>query len=325
METPLLEIEDLKLYYPVRGGWFGRRRHVRAVDGVSFSIRRGETVGLVGESGCGKSSLGRAIVHLEEPTAGRILLNGEDLAGLRGGALRKKRRDLQMIFQDPYGSLNPRLSIRTALDEVLRLHSGMDPAGRTKRAEELMKLVGLDPSQLDRYPHQFSGGQRQRIGIARALAADPALIVADEPVSALDVSVQAAIINLLQEIQSRMGTAFLFIAHDLAVVEHICHRIMVMYLGRIMEIGPAEELCSDPLHPYSLALLSSVPQIDISKRRHRIILNGDVPSPLNPPAGCRFHTRCPFATARCAEEIPPLQEVSPGRFCACHAPGKFQK
>ena len=307
MGTLLLEIEDLKLYYPVRGGWFGRRRHVRAVDGVSFSIRRGETVGLVGESGCGKSSLGRAIVHLEEPTAGRILLNGEDLAGLRGGALRKKRRDLQMIFQDPYGSLNPRLSIRTALDEVLRLHSDQDAAGRAKRAEELMKLVGLDPSQLDRYPHQFSGGQRQRIGIARALASDPALVVADEPVSALDVSVQAAIINLLQEIQSRMGTAFLFIAHDLAVVEHISARIMVMYLGRIMESGPSHEVCASPRHPYTRALLSAVPTIHPETGRKRILLAGDVPSPLDPPAGCPFHPRCPYAREECRRNCPDLK------------------
>ena len=308
MAAPLLEIDDLKLYYPVRGGWFGRRKYVRAVDGVSFSIRRGETVGLVGESGCGKSSLGRAIVHLEEPTAGRILLNGEDLAGLRGDALRKKRRDLQMIFQDPYGSLNPRLSIRTALDEVLRLHSAQDAAGRAKRAEELMKLVGLDPSQLDRYPHQFSGGQRQRIGIARALASDPALIVADEPVSALDVSVQAAIINLLQEIQARMGTAFLFIAHDLAVVEHISARILVMYLGRIMESGPSHEVCASPRHPYTRSLLSAVPTIHPETGRKRILLAGDVPSPLDPPAGCPFHPRCPYAREECRRNCPDLKE-----------------
>ena len=319
METPLLEIEDLKLYYPVRGGWFGRRRHVRAVDGVSFSIRRGETVGLVGESGCGKSSLGRAIVRLEEPTAGRILLNGEDLASLHGDALRKKRRDLQMIFQDPYGSLNPRLSIRTALDEVLRLHSDQDAPGRAKRAEELMKLVGLDPSQLDRYPHQFSGGQRQRIGIARALASDPALVVADEPVSALDVSVQAAIINLLQEIQSRMGTAFLFIAHDLAVVEHISARILVMYLGRIMESGPSHEVCAHPRHPYTRALLSAVPTIHPETGRKRILLAGDVPSPLDPPAGCPFHPRCPYAREECRRNCPALTEDG-GRAVRCFFP-----
>ena len=319
METPLLEIDDLKLYYPVRGGLFGRRRYVRAVDGVSFSIRRGETVGLVGESGCGKSSLGRTIVRLETPTAGRILLNGEDLAGLRGKALRERRRDLQMIFQDPYGSLNPRLSIRSALDEVLRLHSGLDRDGRTARAEELMKLVGLDPSQLDRYPHQFSGGQRQRIGIARALAPDPALIVADEPVSALDVSVQASIINLLQEIQSRMGTAFLFIAHDLAVVEHISARILVMYLGRIMESGPAHEVCASPRHPYTRALLSAVPTIHPETGRKRILLAGDVPSPLDPPAGCPFHPRCPYAREECRRNCPELTEDG-GRAVRCFFP-----
>ena len=306
MADELLRIEDLKLYYPVRGGWFGRRRFVRAVDGVSFSIRRGETVGLVGESGCGKSSLGRTIVRLEPPTAGRILLNGEDLARLNGKALRRKRRDLQMIFQDPYGSLNPRLSIRSALDEVLRLHSELDRPGRAARAEELMKLVGLDPSQLDRYPHQFSGGQRQRIGIARALAPDPALIVADEPVSALDVSVQASVINLLEEIQSRMGTAFLFIAHDLAVVEHISARILVMYLGRIMESGPSHEICAHPRHPYTRALLSAVPTIHPETGRKRILLAGDVPSPLDPPDGCPFHPRCPYARGECRTRCPDL-------------------
>ena len=235
------------------------------------------------------------------------------------------RGKFQMIFQDPYGSLNPRMSIFSILEEALKLHTKLDAAGRDKRIRELLKLVGLNPDYAMRYPHQFSGGQRQRIGIARALAVNPAFIIADEPVSALDVSVQAQIVNLLQDIQKQTGVAFLFIAHDLAVVEHICHRIMVMYLGRIMEIGPSEKVCSDPLHPYSLALLSSVPQIDQSRRRERIILKGDVPSPLNPPSGCRFHTRCPFAQPRCATEIPALQEISPGRFCACHTPGVFRK
>ena len=322
---PLLTATGLKKYYPVARGLFAKPDFVRAVDDVSFTLERGETLGLVGESGCGKSTLARLLLRLEDPTSGSIQLDGVEMTSIRGEKLRKMRGKFQMIFQDPYGSLNPRMSIFSILEEALKLHTALDAPGRAARIRELLELVGLNPDYAMRHPHQFSGGQRQRIGIARALAVDPAFIIADEPVSALDVSVQAQIVNLLQDIQKQTGVAFLFIAHDLAVVEHICHRIMVMYLGRIMEIGPAEELCSDPLHPYSLALLSSVPQIDISKRRHRIILNGDVPSPLNPPAGCHFHTRCPFATARCAEEIPPLQEVSPGRFCACHTPGKFQK
>ena len=319
MDTPLLLVEDLQLFYPVRSGLFGKKRFVRAVDGVSLEIRKGETVGLVGESGCGKSSLGRAIVRLETPQSGRILLNGRDLLPLNGKTLRQCRRDLQMIFQDPYGSLNPRLSIRSALDEVLRLHSGLDKAARSARAEELMTMVGLDPSQLDRYPHQFSGGQRQRIGIARALASNPALIVADEPVSALDVSVQASVINLLQEIREKTGTAFLFIAHDLAVVEHISNRIVVMYLGKIMESGPSHEVCSSPRHPYTRALLSAVPTIQPDGRK-RILLNGDVPSPLSPPDGCPFHPRCPYAQERCRRECPPLQEDASGRAVRCFSP-----
>ena len=319
MDTPLLLVEDLQLFYPVRSGLFGKKRFVRAVDGVSLEIRKGETVGLVGESGCGKSSLGRAIVRLETPQSGRILLNGRDLLPLTGKALRQCRRDLQMIFQDPYGSLNPRLSIRSALNEVLRLHSGLDKAARSARAEELMTMVGLDPSQLDRYPHQFSGGQRQRIGIARALASNPAMIVADEPVSALDVSVQASVINLLQEIREKTGTAFLFIAHDLAVVEHISNRIVVMYLGKIMESGPSHEVCSSPRHPYTRALLSAVPTIQPDGRK-RILLNGDVPSPLSPPDGCPFHPRCPYAQERCRRECPPLQEDASGRAVRCFSP-----
>ncbi len=322
---PLLTASHLKKYYPVARGFFGKPDYVRAVDDVSFTLEQGETLGLVGESGCGKSTLARLLLRLEDSTEGSILLDGVEMTGVRGEELRRMRGKFQMIFQDPYGSLNPRMSIFSILEEALKLHTKLDAAGRDKRIRELMKLVGLNPDYAMRYPHQFSGGQRQRIGIARALAVNPSFIIADEPVSALDVSVQAQIVNLLQDIQKQTGVAFLFIAHDLAVVEHICHRIMVMYLGRIMEIGPSEELCSGPLHPYSLALLSSVPQIDQSRRRDRIILKGDVPSPLNPPSGCRFHTRCPFAQPRCATEIPALQEVSPGRFCACHTPGVFRK
>ncbi len=325
MKAPLLQVEDLKLFYPVRRGWFGRKQFLHAVDGVSFVLHQGETLGLVGESGCGKSSLGRAIVRLETPTGGRILLDGKDLSGLSGENLRRRRREFQMIFQDPYGSLNPRLSIRSALDEVLRLGSPCPPPEtRTARAEELMRLVGLDPSLLDRYPHQFSGGQRQRIGIARALAARPKLIVADEPVSALDVSVQAAIINLLQEIQHGTGTAFLFIAHDLAVVEHISSRILVMYLGKIMESGPAHLLCARPRHPYTRALLSAVPTVQPDPDKKQMMLSGDVPSPLSPPAGWPFHPRCPYVQEICRRTCPELHDQD-DRAVRCFFPLKDQK
>lgn len=311
---PLLEVNHLKLYYPVNRGWFRKKEFVRAVDDVSFQLEAGETVGLVGESGCGKSSLGRTLVRLETPTAGEIVLNGKNILELKGAALRRERRKFQMIFQDPYGSLNPRLTVLQALDEVLRLHSSRSAAERKARALELLGLVGLEKELLYRYPHQFSGGQRQRIGIARALAAEPELIVADEPVSALDVSVQAQIINLLEDIQRKTGTAFLFIAHDLAVVEHISRRILVMYLGRIVESGPAREVCGSPRHPYTRALLSAVPQIG-SDGKKRIILEGDVPSPLNPPTGCHFHPRCPLAQDRCRSESPSLG--SEPHACAC--------
>ncbi len=321
MDAPLLEVEHLKVYYPIRGGLFGPKRFVRAVDDVSFTIKRGEIVGLVGESGCGKSSLGRAIVRLEKPTAGRIMLNGVDLATLSGETLRRKRKEFQMIFQDPYGSLNPRLTTLAALDEVLRLHTKLDAAGRRARAGELLTLVGLDPSQLERYPHQFSGGQRQRIGIARALATEPELIVADEPVSALDVSVQAQIINLLDELRDQTETAFLFIAHDLAVVEHISSRILVMYLGHVVESGPARELCGAPRHPYTRSLLSAVPMLERPAGHHRIVLEGDVPSPLSPPAGCPFHPRCPLAIERCKHELPQL-EGDGGHQTACFRAGE---
>ena len=310
----LLEVENLKLHYPVRGGMFAPRRFVRAVDGVSFQLEAGETIGLVGESGCGKSSLGRAVVRLETPTGGTIRVDGCDITALSGGALRRQRKNFQMIFQDPYGSLNPRLTVFSSLDEVLALHSKLDRDGRRRRAGELLELVGLESDFMNRYPHQFSGGQRQRIGIARALAAEPKLIVADEPVSALDVSVQAQIINLLEDIQNQTGTAFLFIAHDLAVVEHISRRIMVMYLGRIVEEGPAAEVCGTPRHPYTKALLSAVPRIDGGGKR-RIVLSGDVPSPLTPPDGCAFHPRCPLAKPECAAKRPELDGNT--HKCAC--------
>ncbi len=322
--TPLLEVVDLKKWFPVRGGWFAQTRHVRAVDGVSLSAFAGETVGLVGESGCGKTTLGKTIVRLEDPTSGVVRIDGVDITGLSGGALRASRGAYQMIFQDPHSSLNPRMTVAAALDEVLSLHSKLSKGDRMARSEELMGLVGLKPDQIHRYPHQFSGGQKQRIGIARALAVNPKLIVADEPVSALDVSVQAQIINLLREIQERTGVSFLFIAHDLAVVEHISHRILVMYLGKIVESGPSKVVCGTPRHPYTQALLSAVPTLDPVTRRMRVTLPGDTPSPIDPPSGCRFHPRCPIAEKCCAEREPPLAEVDerPDHRSACFFPYK---
>ena len=315
---PLLEVRNLVVSYRVRSHNFAPKRTLYAVNGVSFDIDAGETLGLVGESGCGKSTIGKALVRLEKPAAGSIKLDGRELATLSGRALRKSRGDIQMVFQDPYGSLNPRLKIVESLDEVLALRSGGDRAARRARAEELLAQVGLPPDALDRYPHQFSGGQRQRIGIARALAGDPKLIVADEPVSALDVSVQASIVNLLMDIQRDCGMAFLFIAHDLAVVEHISNRIMVMYLGRIVEIAPAHDLVASPRHPYTKALLAAAPTLT-PDGRSKLVLHGDVPSPIDPPPGCPFHPRCPRAQERCRFELPPL-DSSGKRACACFFP-----
>ncbi len=318
---PLLEVRDLSVRYKVRTPLFHRQRYLHAVNGVSFTLDRGETLGLVGESGCGKSTLGKALVKLEEPYAGEILLGGEDLIHARGAKLRELRRKFQMIFQDPYGSLNPRLTVFSSLDEIIAMHAPGPRGERREKAAALLEKVGLTAEALDRYPHQFSGGQRQRIGIARALAAAPEFIVADEPVSALDVSVQAAIVNLLQDIQRESGTAFLFIAHDLAVVEHISARIMVMYLGNVVELAPADRLTAAPRHPYTAALLAAVPTPDGSKKPFGR-LQGDVPSPLAPPAGCPFHPRCPYADAGCRTEKPPLAAVpgEPERFCACRHP-----
>ncbi|MDD3115836.1 MAG: dipeptide ABC transporter ATP-binding protein [Victivallaceae bacterium] len=321
---PLLEVKNLKVWYPLKAGWFSPKKYVRAVDGVSFYLEKSETLGLVGESGCGKSTLGRALVKLENPTEGSITLNEINIGSLNGGALRRARKNFQMIFQDPYGSLNPRMTIFRALDEVLKLHSNRNRVERAERVAELLGMVGMDAAQMHRYPHQFSGGQRQRIGIARALAVEPEFIIADEPVSALDVSVQAQIINLLQDIQEKTGVSFLFIAHDLAVVEHVSKRIMVMYLGKIVETGTARAICRTPLHPYTNALLSAVPAIDRNGRK-RIILPGDVPSPITPPSGCPFHPRCPIATAECAQNTPELSATGSDNkhFCACFHPGKF--
>ena len=313
----LLEVKDLFVRYPVRTPLFRKQRYLYAVNGVSFSLEKGETIGLVGESGCGKSTLGRALVRLETPSSGEILLSGRDLAHAKGRELLEMRKHFQMIFQDPYGSLNPRLSIFSTLDEVIAMTGKKSRLERWDKAAGLLEMVGLTADALTRYPHQFSGGQRQRIGIARALAADPDFIVADEPVSALDVSVQASIVNLLQDIQQKSRTAMLFIAHDLAVVEHISSRILVMYLGNIVESAPAKELVASPRHPYTEALLSAVPT-PAEGLRERIRLSGDVPSPLNPPPGCPFHERCPYASAKCKEEKPPVTTDGSRSFSCWH-------
>jgi oligopeptide transport system ATP-binding protein len=315
----LLEVKNLKVHFPVKRGMLHpAREFVKAVDDVSFTIAPGETLGLVGESGCGKTTLGRAIVRLGEPTSGSIALDGVDITRLDGSDLRAQRRKLQMIFQDPYGSLNPRMTVESIVGEALDIHRlAESTAARQKRIAELLKAVGLDPSYAQRYPHEFSGGQRQRIGIARALAVEPKLIVCDEPVSALDVSVQAQIINLLQDLQQQRGIAYLFIAHDLAVVEHISQRVMVMYLGKIVELAEAKALIRAPKHPYTQALISAVPVVDPESKRQRILLPGDVPSPINPPPGCPFHPRCPIAETRCHSEIPMLREIVTGHEAAC--------
>ena len=316
----LLEVKNLKVHFPVKPGMFSRAREfVKAVDDVSFAIEPGETLGLVGESGCGKTTLGRAIVRLVEPTAGSVLLGGEDITRMGGSLLRARRRKFQMIFQDPYGSLNPRMTVEQIVGEALDIHQLTDSkSARQKRIAELLNAVGLDAVYAQRYPHEFSGGQRQRIGIARALAVEPELIICDEPVSALDVSVQAQIINLLQDLQQQRGIAYLFIAHDLAVVEHISRRVMVMYLGKIVETAEARNIIREPRHPYTQALISAIPEADPETKRKRIILPGDVPSPIHPPAGCPFHPRCPMAEARCKAEVPALREISSGHWVVCH-------
>ncbi|MEQ1871227.1 MAG: ABC transporter ATP-binding protein [Vicinamibacterales bacterium] len=319
MSEPLLEVTDLKKYFPIRKGFLQRTvGHVRAVDGVSFSVARGEILGLVGESGCGKTTTGRCILRLIEPTSGSVRFEGREVVGLPRGRMRELRREMQIIFQDPFSSLNPRLTVRGMLAEVLKVHGLARGAALQERITALLRQVGLSPSQAARYPHEFSGGQRQRIGIARALAVGPKLIIADEPVSALDVSIQAQIVNLLKDLQRDLSLTYVFIAHDLSVVEHISDRVAVMYLGQIVELAPSDALYRQPLHPYTVSLLSAIPQPDPERVRHRIVLKGDVPSPANPPSGCRFHPRCFMARERCAQEVPLLREVLPGHRAACH-------
>ena len=318
----LLEVENLKMYFPVTSGLFIQRKvaDVRAVDGLSFHVERQETLGLVGESGCGKSTTGRAILQLHRPTEGSVKFDGEELTELKGGNLRRFRRKMQMIFQDPFSSLNPRMSVSQIIGEPMAIHGLYKGQERRDRIEFIMNAVGLNPLFAKRYPHEFSGGQRQRIGIARALAVEPAFIVADEPVSALDVSIQAQIINLMEDLQSEFNLTYLFIAHDLAVVRHISDRVAVMYLGKMMELAESNELYQVPLHPYTQALLSAVPITDpeVERARERIVLEGDVPSPLRPPPGCVFNTRCPIAEDVCRSDVPEWREILPNHWVACH-------
>ncbi len=318
----LVEVRGLKKYFPITQGIILQRKvaDVKAVDGLDFDIRRGETLGLVGESGCGKSTTGRTILQLYRPTAGEVLFDGKDLTRLQGEELRKMRRHMQMIFQDPYASLNPRMTVGDIIGEPLEVHNIAKGKEKKERVQELLQIVGLNPYFVNRYPHEFSGGQRQRIGVARALAVNPDFIVCDEPISALDVSIQAQVINLLEELQERFHLTYLFIAHDLSVVRHISDRVAVMYLGKIVELTDRKSLYSNPLHPYTKALLSAVPIPDpvIEEKRERIILVGDVPSPVNPPKGCRFHTRCPLAIDICKRVDPEFRDVGNTHFVACH-------
>src|SRR6266571_7252646 len=322
--TTLVDVKGLKVYFPIKGGIFGRTvAHVKAVDGVDMFIRRGETLGLVGESGCGKSTTGRAILQLIKPTAGSVKVDGVELTKLSPNEVRKKREQMQMIFQDPYGSLDPRFTVGQIIAEPLENFKRGNAKENREQVEDLLRVVGLNPYYVNRFPHEFSGGQRQRIGIARALALHPSFIVADEPVSALDVSIQAQVLNLLQDLQGKFGLTYLFVAHNLSVVKHISDRVAVMYLGRVVELTESEKLYETPLHPYTQALLSAIPVPDptIEAKRKRIILEGDVPSPVNPPPGCNFHPRCWKAQAICREVIPPLEEKQKGHYAACHFPG----
>ncbi|TCM97199.1 peptide/nickel transport system ATP-binding protein/oligopeptide transport system ATP-binding protein [Paenibacillus sp. BK033] len=316
MSEPLVRVNNLRKFFNLGGG-----NILKAVNEIDFSIAKGETVGVVGESGCGKSTAGRTILRLYEPTSGNVTFNGEDIYKLKGAKLKQMRRDMQMIFQDPYASLNPRMTITDVIGEALDIHGlAGSRAERKRRVEDLLDLVGLNPDHATRYPHEFSGGQRQRIGIARALAVDPKFIIADEPISALDVSIQAQVVNLMQDLQRKMGLTYLFIAHDLSMVKHISDRVAVMYLGKIVELAESGELYNSPAHPYTRALLSAnpIPDPEIEATRERIVLAGDLPSPINPPAGCQFHTRCPMATDKCKTVEPKLVEVKKGHYASCH-------
>lgn len=318
----ILEVRNLKKYYPVQKNLFQPTKYLKAVDGVSFAVERGTTLGIVGESGCGKSTLAATIARLLDPTEGEILLEGKNIANLQGQDLSEFRQNLQLIFQDPYSSLNPRFTVQQILEEPLLIHKRGNAAERRERVVELLDKVGLSRRQLPRYPHEFSGGQRQRIGIARALALEPQVLICDEPVSALDVSIQSQILNLLRELQQELQLTMLFISHDLSVVKHISDRILVMYLGKVFEEADTKDLFNNATHPYSKALLSAIPVPNPFVKRERIVLEGDVPSPIDPPAGCAFHDRCPYAFAECSIDTPFLQEISPGHFAACHLVGR---
>lgn len=325
---PLLKVEHLHKEFPTGSGFMGgkfSKKVVSAVNDLSFEIRAGETFGLVGESGCGKSTTGRAIMHLDPPTSGKVYFEGRDISKMNKKELKAMRREMQFIFQDPYASLNPRMTIGEIISEPMVIHGIGTPEERIERVRELLDVVGLNPEHINRYPHEFSGGQRQRVGIARSFILRPKLIICDEPVSALDVSIQAQVLNLLKNLQKQYGTAYLFIAHDLSVVQHISDRVAVMYLGKMVELSDWKSLYAEPNHPYTQALLSAVPipDPDVQQNRKRIILAGDPPSPIDPPSGCRFHTRCPIAQAKCSEETPEFREIGEGHYCACHYAAPF--
>lgn len=319
MSDYILEARGIRKYFPIKKGFFMREvGQVKAVEEINLSVKRGETLGLVGESGCGKSTLGRTLIRLYEPTAGSIKFDGSDFLNLKGSELRQKRRDIQMIFQDPYASLDSRMTVGQIVEQPFKIHGLLGPAEREIRVKQLLELVGLKASHVNRYPHEFSGGQRQRISIARAVALNPKLIICDEPVSALDVSIQAQVLNLLKDLQERLNLTYIFISHDLSVIEHVCDRIAVMYLGKIVEMASRDELFRNPQHPYTQALMSSIPSIGMGKKKMSKILTGEIPSPINPPSGCTFHPRCAYRIDKCSEVVPEFESIAPEHFKACH-------